>query len=128
MKALEVGYRFYDVRGQEPRFCFGHGLSYTTFGYENLTVDSTQRMVHFTLSNTGEVAGAEVAQLYLRFPPAAGEPFRQLRGFEKVFLQPGQKRDISFALESRWVSVWNETEHGWNLAAGNHDVVRSSCI
>ena len=125
MKALEVGYRFYDARGQEPRFWFGHGLSYTKFEYENLTViDSPQRTIHFTLSNTGDVAGAEVAQLYLRFPPAAGEPFRQLRGFEKVFLEPGQRRDISFSLESRWVSVWNETEHSWKLAAGDHDVVR----
>ncbi len=63
---------------------------------------------------------------YLRFPAAAGEPFRQLRGFEKVFLQAGAAADVTFSLaDDRWLSMWDEATHGWSLVHGDHDVVSS---
>jgi hypothetical protein len=82
LQGLFVGYRWHDAHNSPPAFPFGHGLSYTTFGYSNLT--ATASGVSFTLTNTGSVAGAEVAQLYLGFPASAGEPPQQLKGFQKV--------------------------------------------
>ena len=117
-----MGYRWYDHHGETPSFPFGHGLSYTTFAYSAVSVAA--RTVTVTVTNNGNVPGAEVAQLYLRFPDAAGEPFRQLKGFQKVFLHPGESAQVKFALEDRWLSTWNATSHNWQLARGTHQVVR----
>ena len=84
---LEVGYRWYTAHSSQPRFCFGHGLSYTTFAYSGMSVSRTgdhSFNVTFNIANTGKVDGAEVPQMYLRFPSAAGEPPAQLKGFTKV--------------------------------------------
>ena len=83
---LEVGYRYYDAHGLQfdTGFPFGHGLSYSAFGYTDIA--ASKDGVSFTLTNTGKVAGAEVAQLYLSFPAAAGEPPKNLKGFKKVRL------------------------------------------
>ena len=87
-----MGYRYYEAK-QVPfttGFPFGHGLSYATFTYSDITVDKSTRTVSFTVQNTGAVAGDEVAQLYLGFPETAGEPPIQLKGFKKVSLQVGE--------------------------------------
>ena len=73
-EGLHVGYRYYDAHGLEPAYPFGHGLSYTTFEYSSLAVDAAALTVSCTLRNVGARDGAEVAQLYLAYPPAAGEP------------------------------------------------------
>jgi beta-glucosidase len=103
-------------------FPFGHGLSYTTFRYSNLRVVASGRSatVHVRLTNTGSRSGAEVAQLYVGFPPEALEPPRQLKGFEKVMLKPGESRDLAFALDERALSAWNETDHHWELYPGTY--------
>ena len=95
-EGLDVGYRWYDAKGIQPLFPFGFGLSYTTFGYSGLTVTpakvngvSTVR-VSATVTNTGSRTGTDVAQLYLGDPAGAGEPARQLAGFQRVTLGPGQ--------------------------------------
>jgi beta-glucosidase len=120
-EGLEVGYRWYDAHGVTPAFAFGHGLSYTTFGYSGLSVGA-DRAVSATVTNTGKVRGAEVAQLYLRYPEAAGEPFKQLRGFQKVMLEPGATAIVHFALPDRWLSTWDEGAHAWKLARGTFAV------
>ena len=97
---------------------------YTSFGYSALAVagSGATRTVSFTLANTGQRAGAEVAQLYLSFPPAAGEPPRVLRGFSKVQLDAGATREVSLSLAPRDFSVWDATAHAWAVQRGTFGV------
>ena len=114
---LEVGYRWYGAHGVKPAYAFGHGLSYTTFSYGNLTASATA--VTVDVRNTGAVAGAEVAQLYLGFPDASGEPPRQLKGFHKTaVLQPGESETVTFPLRARDTSIWDAAQHGWARQSG----------
>lgn len=117
---LNVGYRWYDAHQVTPKFAFGHGLSYASFAYSDLTV--TGLTISFTVKNTGTVAGAEIPQLYIGFPSSAGEPPKVLRGFEKVMLQAGGEETVTFALDSGMLSVWDVTEHGWAPVSGTFQV------
>ena len=111
-------YRFF--KG-DPVFKFGDGLSYTTFGYSSLAIDAAKKSVSFTLTNTGAVPGAEVAQLYLRFPPTAGEPPQVLKRFIKSdLLAPGASQAIAFeAFDPDFdLAIWDEDVHGWKRVAG----------
>lgn len=125
-ESLRVGYRWYDASNQAPLFPFGHGLSYTTFAYSNLTVSavspSGQVTVSVDVNNTGTRAGAEVAQLYLGFPAAAGEPPKQLKGFHKVSLQPGQTQRIDFNLVWENLAFWNVAAQEWTVPLGNFQI------
>jgi beta-glucosidase len=126
-----VGYRWFDAQGIEPLFCFGHGLSYTSFVYSGLTLTAragNTATVSFTLQNTGSRSGAEVAQVYVGFPPAAGEPPKQLKGFQKVFVSAGQSVPVTISLDRRAFSYWNATG-GWTVAPGTYhiSVGSSSC-
>jgi beta-glucosidase len=115
-EGLEIGYRWYHANGVIPAFPFGHGLSYTTFVYSNLSVSSRdeQISVNFQLSNTGNVNGAEVAQVYLTYPPTTpDEPPRQLRAFEKVALDPNWNALVSLDIKKRGLSIW--TDSGWKV-------------
>jgi beta-glucosidase len=110
-----VGYRYLDAHIIQPLFPFGHGLSYTTFAYANLTA-STQA-IEFDLTNTGSRAGAEVAQVYAGLPNApVPEPPHQLAAFAKVFLQPGETRHIRLPFRERAFSYWNVNTHAWAVA------------
>eukprot|EP01063_Lacrimia_lanifica_P022615 TRINITY_DN30158_c0_g1_i1.p1 TRINITY_DN30158_c0_g1~~TRINITY_DN30158_c0_g1_i1.p1 ORF type:complete len:732 (+),score=179.57 TRINITY_DN30158_c0_g1_i1:65-2260(+) len=120
-EGLLTGYRWYDAHAVEPAYAFGHGLSYTTFGYADLTVST--RGVTFTVTNTGRVAGAEVAQLYLGFPPAAGEPPQLLKGFEVVTLAAGAKASVTIPLNTRSFSTWDVETHAWAVAHGEFSVL-----
>lgn len=124
-EGLLVGYRWFDARNQTPLFPFGHGLSYTTFQYRDLKVArgaGAQTTVQVKVTNSGARAGAEVVQLYLGSPAAAGEPPKQLKGFEKVWLKPGESRTVSMALNPGAMSVWDEAAHGWKLVPGAYTV------
>jgi len=123
-EGLQVGYRWFDAQGRTPLFPFGHGLSYTTFAFSGLTVRNTGdgATATFTVRNTGRRAGAEVAQLYLGFPAAAGEPPRQLKGFERVELAPGQARRVTIRLDARDFSVWDTGRHAWRPVPGGFTV------
>lgn len=141
-----VDYRHFDAYNITPRYEFGFGLSYTTFAYGNLAMVKAASGVSFAtyptgviaeggqtdlwdvlatvtadVSNTGDVAGAEVAQLYIGIP-APGAPVRQLRGFEKRMLQPGEKQTVTFALTRRDLSVWDATAQKWRLPSGTFGV------
>ena len=98
----------------------GHGLSYSTFKYSGIQASSTS--VTATVENSGSVAGAEVAQLYLGFPASAGEPPKVLRGFEKVMLAPGAKAQVEFPLTSWSTSIWDVGTHAWSPVKGSFDV------
>jgi beta-glucosidase len=126
-EGLQIGYRWYDGQGIAPLFPFGYGLSYTSFRYGNLTVGppasrSGAVTVGVDVTNTGSRAGADVAQVYVGAPAMAGEPPRQLKGFEKVFLRPGQTRHLTFVLDRRAFSRWDTTTHAWTVVPGGHQV------
>lgn len=117
-EGLYVGYRYYDKAGVSVRFPFGYGLSYTSFDYSDLTIDGCR--VTAKVTNSGSVPGAEVVQLYIA-PPQDGihRPIRELKGFEKVFLQPGESKEVSFELSDRSFAVWSE---GWKVPAGVYNI------
>lgn len=140
-----IDYKSFDARNVTPRFEFGFGLSYTTFVYAaDLSVDTNTSAlaqeyatgtravggrddlwdvvanVTTSISNTGAVAGKEVAQLYIEFPETAGEPARQLRGFQKVLMQPGQSAEATFELRRRDLSVWDVAAQEWKVERGTY--------
>lgn len=127
-EGLYVGYRYYESAGVPVRFPFGHGLSYTTFAYDSLAVagESPALRVSVRVTNVGCCPGGEVAQLYIA-PPGGGpyRPAKELRGFAKVFLRPGESRTVTFTLQERDFSLWQE---GWRIAPGTYRLlVGSSC-
>jgi beta-glucosidase len=121
---LMVGYRYWTTTGKHPLFPFGFGLSYTTFSFANLQAPATAASgstvpVSFDVTNTGSVAGAEVAQLYVSDPSAkVVRPERELKGFEKVRLAPGETRHITLNLDARAFSYWDEAAHKWTIDPG----------
>jgi len=121
---LMVGYRYWTTVGKKPLFPFGYGLSYTTFSFSNLTAPTASKSgatitVGFDVTNTGSVAGAEVAQLYVSDPSAkATRPERELKGFEKVRLNPGETKHVSLSLDARAFSYWGEASHKWTIDPG----------
>lgn len=121
-----VGYRHYDARGIEPAFAFGHGLSYSSFAYGAPRVDVEGRRVRVSLSvtNTGVRAGRDVVQLYVReVSPSVERPEKELKAFEKIHLAPGATAQVSFDLEERDFSFWDEQTHGWTVKPGDFEVV-----
>ena len=125
-EGILVGYRWYDAKDLKPLFAFGHGLSYTTFRYSDLQVGEPDRngdvRVSVTVANTGRRAGAEVAQLYLSSPEAADEAPKQLKGFTKVSLQPGERRELTFALDRQDFATWSDAAGGWTVFPGRYTV------
>jgi beta-glucosidase len=121
---LMVGYRYWTTTGKHPLYPFGFGLSYTTFGFSNLSVPASAQTgstvpVSFDVTNTGSIAGAEVAQLYVSDPSSkAGRPERELKGFEKVRLGPGETKHIILNLDARAFSYWDVTSHKWTIDPG----------
>jgi beta-glucosidase len=130
-----VGYRHYDQQKIEPLFPFGYGLSYTTFHFGNLQVspatvslDGTQHRsvtVDLEVSNTGHRAGAEVAELYLGFPSsnAVPQPPKQLKGFARVELSPGQSRHVHLTFDPRDLSYWSTRQNEWAVMPGAYRVM-----
>ncbi len=125
-----VGYRYYDENNITPLFPFGYGLSYTSFAFSNLTLSSTDVSSTGTVTasvdvtNTGSVAGAEVAQLYLGIPSTnVSEPPKQLKGFQKVFLQPGATQQVTFTLDAQALSYWDVNANGWLVQNGTYQVM-----
>jgi beta-glucosidase len=130
-EGIFVGYRGFDAADRAVSYPFGHGLSYTEFGYGGLEVSQAGTLDGGTLSvtvkcqitNTGLRDGAEVAQLYLSHPSASvPRPPRELRGFRKVQLAPGETAAVSFPLTARDLAYWSEREHGWVTEPGAYRV------
>jgi beta-glucosidase len=124
-----VGYRWYDAVGQEPLFPFGFGLSYTAFRYSDLQVKHLEKepaAVKVRITNTGKQEGAEVVQLYLGSPAAAEEPPKQLRGFEKILLKPGESKVVTMKLDRDSLAAWDTDTHTWKVYPGNYSVIVGS--
>ncbi|CAF1521792.1 unnamed protein product [Didymodactylos carnosus] len=147
-----LDYRHFDKYNIMPRYYFGYGLSYTTFSLSSLGVSkvsknkrfiasvnrrrrasfnavaSTSQLYEpaytasFTLRNTGNVYGSEVPQLYLGFPDEAAEPPKVLRGFERVYLAPGESKIVTMTLTQKDISYWNVVNQKWTIAPGNYTV------
>jgi beta-glucosidase len=123
------GYRHLDRSGTLPRYPFGYGLSYTTFAYDNLTLDSASLgpgdilMVSVDVTNTGAVAGEEVAQLYVGYDGSAVErPVRDLKAFARVSLAPGETRSVAFEVPVHDLAYWDAGAGGWVVEALDHTV------
>jgi beta-glucosidase len=131
-EGLFVGYRYYDRAGVEPLYPFGHGLSYTTFGLSNLRLSAQQMdldrgdalAVSVDVTNTGRVAGSEVVQAYVADPQSTLlKPPKELKGFRKVALAPGQTETVVFTLDRRALEHWDPTEHAWVVEPGEFRVL-----
>jgi beta-glucosidase len=125
-EGLDVGYRWYDANNLTPLFPFGYGLSYTTFSFGNLSISALPKggaaTVTATVTNTGSREGADVAQLYVTDPAASGEPPRQLEGFARVDLQPGQSKTVTFQLGQANLQYWNSSSSAWATSTGNYTI------
>ena len=124
-EGLDVGYRWYDAYKVTPLFPFGYGLSYTSFAYSHLRIarSGAHLAVSFTVRNTGTRAGAEVAQLYVDDPAAAGEPPKQLQGYQRVYLRPGRSARLTIALTRRSFSVWDTASQSWKTTPGLYRIL-----
>jgi beta-glucosidase len=130
-EGLQVGYRWYDAQGIQPLFPFGFGLSYTTFDLHGLKVTpapgaATGATVSIDVANTGGRAGAEVPQVYVGMPASTGEPPKQLKGYTKVSLNPGETRTVRMKLDSRSFSYWSASAGGWTVAPGCYTIMVGS--
>jgi beta-glucosidase len=118
----EVGYKWYEAQHKQPLFAFGFGLSYTTYQYSGLSVDSAAKSVHFTVKNTGKRAGTETAEVYARLPKGSDESFKRLAGWTRVTLAPGESKTVEVSIDPRVLQTFDETKESWNLAPGDYEV------
>lgn len=129
-EGLFVGYRYYDKKEIEPLFPFGYGLSYTSFDYRDLTLDKKEIndndtvKVRVRVKNTGRVAGKEIIQLYVRdVESSVIRPEKELKGFAKVELQPGEEKDITFTLDKRAFAYYDEEMRDWLVESGQFEIL-----
>ncbi|NLD77509.1 MAG: glycosyl hydrolase [Acidimicrobiales bacterium] len=126
-EAMAVGYRFHDAKGGVPaNFAFGHGLSYTNFGWSEAKLEGTGTdvTVSVRVANTGSRAGSDVVQVYVRDREATvPRPDKELRGFAKVHLEAGASEVVSITLDRRAFAVWDVEAHDWLVEAGAFDVI-----
>ena len=123
-EGMKVGYKWYDAEHKPVLFPFGYGLSYTTFAYSNLKITRTPEVqVQFTVTNTGPIAGAEVAEIYAALPSATGEPPKRLVGWSKIQLNPGEQKDVSVKIDPLYLSIFNVDQNAWQLASGDYTLM-----
>ncbi|KAL1608428.1 hypothetical protein SLS60_003370 [Paraconiothyrium brasiliense] len=150
-EGVYIDYRHFDKYNKTVRFPFGYGLSYTSFEYSEVKLNSTDAgalksiyptgtatlggksdlfdtvaSIDFTLSNTGGLAGEEVAQLYVEYPAAADQPPKQLRGFKKVALEAGASTQVTFEVRRKDISYWDVIAQDWAIAKGDYSFHVSS--
>ncbi len=120
-----VGYKWFDLKGHKPLFPFGHGLSYTTFSYSGLAgqVKDGRLHVRFKVTNTGNVAGKDVPQVYVASANAKWEAPKRLAGWDKVALQPGESKDVEVTVEPRVLGMFDEASRTWRIAKGKYKLV-----
>uniref|UniRef100_UPI00384CD16F discoidin domain-containing protein n=1 Tax=Kitasatospora fiedleri TaxID=2991545 RepID=UPI00384CD16F len=125
-EGLKIGYRWYDTNNLTPLFPFGHGLSYTSFAFGNLQVGpltNGRATVTATVTNTGSRAGTEVAQLYVGAPAATGEPPHQLKGFQRITLNPGASGTVTFTVTAHDLAHWDTASSNWTATAGSYQIL-----
>lgn len=129
-EGIFVGYRYYDFKEMDVLFPFGYGLSYTTFEYSNLKLsspsikDSETLNVSVTVKNTGSVKGKEIVQLYVRdCESSVIRPIKELKGFEKIELEPGEEKEITFTLDRRSFAFYSVKTHDWFVESGDFEIM-----
>ncbi|MCD7885271.1 MAG: glycoside hydrolase family 3 C-terminal domain-containing protein [Lachnospiraceae bacterium] len=123
-EGIFVGYRYYETVQKPVRYPFGYGLSYTTFAYTDLKIPESGKEVRFTLTNTGERDGAEVAQLYIGCRDSRiFRPVRELKGFCKVFLKAGESRRVSIPLDDKAFRFWNTRTNRWDIEGADYQIL-----
>ena len=131
-EGIYVGYRYFDMKGIEPLFPFGYGLSYTSFDISDLrlssdTMDLDKNQVitaTVRVTNTGSRAGAEVVQLYIQDPVSTQpKPVKELKGFQKVYLEPGESKDVSITIDKEQLQSFDEALHSWVVEPGMYNIL-----
>ena len=126
-EGLFVGYRYYNTTNKKVRFPFGFGLSYTTFQYADLKVN--QEQVSLTITNTGTTAGAEIVQLYVgKKDSLLVRPAKELKGFTKVYLEPGESRQVTMPFDDKTFRYYNAQAHSFEIEDGNYQLYLSGNI
>ncbi|MGA2570307.1 MAG: glycoside hydrolase family 3 C-terminal domain-containing protein [Terracidiphilus sp.] len=119
----EVGYKWFEAEHKQPLFAFGFGLAYTSYEYSGLSVDSAAKTAQFTVKNTGERAGTEIAEVYARLPKGADEAYKRLAGWTRVALAPGESKTVTVTIDPRVLQTFDEANSRWNLAPGEYQVL-----
>ncbi|MBE6812412.1 MAG: glycosyl hydrolase [Ruminococcaceae bacterium] len=129
-ESIYIGYRYYEKANKPVRYPFGHGLSYTTFAYSDLMLDKSTMdendtlTVTFTVKNTGNVAGAEIAQLYVADKESTiYRPVKELKAFKKVWLEAGEETTVTLTLEKRAFAFFNVLVNDWCVESGAFDIL-----
>ena len=126
-ESLFTGYRYYDTNKVPVLYPFGYGLSYTVFSYSDLQVDETG--VTFTVANTGNRDGAEVAQLYVGLPGAnVFRPEKELKGFQKIFLKAGEQKEVRIPFDDKTFRYWNVKTGKWEVEKGEYQIMVGACV
>ncbi|NOV01285.1 glycoside hydrolase family 3 C-terminal domain-containing protein [Paenibacillus planticolens] len=129
---IYVGYRYYDTSSvntanKEPQYPFGYGLSYTTFDYSNLRINSKNQTVSVDVTNKGSVKGSEVVQLYIHDGHSQiNRAEKELKGYEKLSLLPGETKTATFALDKRSFAYYDTVSHDWVAEPGKYDILVGS--
>ena len=126
-EGIFVGYRGYDQKQTEALFPFGYGLSYTSFEYSNLQIEKVSKEnnveLSFNIINTGEYEGAEVAQIYVHDNVSKEiRPLKELKGFKKVFLRPGETKKVSITLDKEAFRYFSEKKSNWIFEPGDFEI------
>jgi len=120
-EGLKVGYKWYEAENKPVLFPFGFGLSYTTFTYSDLRVEpGATTTVTFTVKNTGNRAGEEIAEVYAALPASTNEPPKRLVGWSKVQLNARESKQVHITIPQLYLSIYDEQQPGWKLVPGSY--------
>lgn len=126
-EGLYIGYRYFTTAEKAVRFPFGYGMSYTTFAYSDMTAD--EQGVSLTVTNTGSVAGTEIVQLYIsKKDGQIFRPAKELKGFARVTLAPGEKQRITIALDDKAFRFWNVKANRWEIEGGEYELLVGASV
>jgi beta-glucosidase len=119
-EGMKVGYKWYDAENKPVLFPFGFGLSYTTYAYSGLKVSASRETTtaQFTVKNTGNRAGDEIAQVYASLPEAAHEPPKRLVGWSKIHLEPGESKQVTVEIPAKYLSIFDDSANVWKVVPG----------
>lgn len=124
VEGMKVGYKWFEAKDETPLFPFGFGLSYTSFAYSDLKIEAkgtgADLTLSFTVKNTGTRAGDEIAEVYVRLPKSADEPFEKLVGFERVSLAAGASTTVTVPVRPLYLKVFSTEKNGWERLGGDY--------
>ena len=126
-EGLYIGYRYFTTAEKAVRFPFGYGMSYTTFAYSDMAAD--EQGVSLTVTNTGSVAGTEIVQLYIaKKNSELFRPAKELKGFARVTLAPGEKQRITIMLDDKAFRFWNDKANRWEIEGGEYELLVGASV